>query len=109
MNVNRNETIIDEYNKMFESRISWTATEKIPGCEKPHAKLSRGPTTWKDMFRSAWKDCELANKRQSPCLDDHHFKKEELETVGELSDVRSQIVLKRLYLADLVDLTFFDP
>ena len=24
-----NETIIDEYNKMFESRISWTATEKI--------------------------------------------------------------------------------
>ena len=61
------------------------------------------------MFRSAWKDCELANKRQSPCLDDHHFKKEELGTVGELSDVRSQIVLKRLYLAELVDLTFFDP
>ena len=36
--------------------------------------------------------CELANKKteqlykvSTPCLDDHHFKKEELESVGELS------------------------
>ena len=50
--------------------------------------------------------CELANKKgeqlykvSSPCLDDHHFKKEELESVGELSKVCSQIVLKCLYLA----------
>ena len=33
-----NEIIIDEYRKMFESRMSAGATEKIPGCEKPHAK-----------------------------------------------------------------------
>ena len=33
-----------------------------------------------------------------PCLDDHQFKKEELESVGELSEVCSQIVLKSLYL-----------
>ena len=32
-------------------------------------------------------------------FDDHKFKKEELETVGELSDVCSQIVLKCLHLA----------
>ena len=36
----------------------------------------------------------------SPCLDDHQFKQEELESVGELSEVCSQIVLQKcLYLA----------
>ena len=50
--------------------------------------------------------CELANKKveplykvSSPCLDDEHFKQEELESVGELSEVCSQIVLKCLNLA----------
>ena len=50
--------------------------------------------------------CELANKTtqqlykvSTPCLDDHHFKEEELKSVGELSIVCSQIVLKCLYLA----------
>ena len=50
--------------------------------------------------------CELASKTTEQlytvstlCLDDHNFKKEELETVGELSDVCSQKVLKCLYLA----------
>ena len=49
--------------------------------------------------------CELANKttRQlykvsTPCIDDHHFKEEEMKSVGELSLVCSQIVLKCLYL-----------
>ena len=49
--------------------------------------------------------CELANKKveqlykvSSPCLDDHQFKHEELESVGELPEVCSQIVLKGLYL-----------
>ena len=50
--------------------------------------------------------CELANKTtqqlykvSTPCNDDHHFKEEETKSVGELSKVCSQIVLKRLYLA----------
>ena len=50
--------------------------------------------------------CELANKKveqlykvSHPCLDDHQFKKEELESVGDLSEVCSQIVLKCLYFA----------
>ena len=50
--------------------------------------------------------CELANratqqlyKVSTPCIDDHHFKEEELKSVGELSKVCSQIVLKCLYLA----------
>ena len=50
--------------------------------------------------------CELANKTtqqlykvSTPCIDDHHFKGEELKSVGELSSTCSQIVLKCLYLA----------
>ena len=38
-------------------------------------------------------------KVSTPCLDDHHFKKEEPGSVGELSKVCSQMVLKCLYLA----------
>ena len=50
--------------------------------------------------------CELANKKvaqlykvSSLCLDDHQFTQEELEAVGEMSEVCSQIVLNILYLA----------
>ena len=50
--------------------------------------------------------CELAKKKadqlykvSSPCLDDHQFKEEELESIGELSKVCLQIVVKCLYLA----------
>ena len=53
------------------------------------------------MLKSAARDCDLGNKKTEQlhtvstlCLDDHNFKKEELEAVGELSNVRSQIVLK---------------
>ena len=58
--------------------------------------------TWLVMERH----CELANKTtqqlykvSTPCIDDHHFKEEEMKSVGELSHVCSQIVLKCLYLA----------
>ena len=50
--------------------------------------------------------CELTNKTtqqlckvSTPCFDDHHFKEEEMKSVGELSNTCSQIVLKCLYLA----------
>ena len=49
--------------------------------------------------------CELANrttqqlyKVSTPCIDDHHFKEEELKSVGELSKICSQIVLKCLLI-----------
>ena len=35
-----NEQIIGQYNKMFESRISAGATEKLRGWDKPRAKTS---------------------------------------------------------------------
>ena len=51
--------------------------------------------------------CELANKKttqqiykvSTPCIDDHHFKVEEMKSVGELSQVCTQIVLKCFYWA----------
>ena len=66
-----------------------------------------GPTTWMGRAQKCVERCcELANKKtkqffkvSSPCLDDHHFKKEELETVGALSKVCSHIVVKCLDLA----------
>ena len=49
--------------------------------------------------------CKLANKTTqqlhkvaTPCIDDHQFTEEEMKSVGELSKVCSQIVLKLLYL-----------
>ena len=49
--------------------------------------------------------CELANKTtqqlykvSTPCIDDHHFKEEEMKSVGEVSQVCSQFVLKMLKL-----------
>ena len=33
-----NEDIVNQYREMFESRISATATEKLPGWDKPHEK-----------------------------------------------------------------------
>ena len=92
---------------MFESRISAGATEKLPGEKKLHAQT----VAWSyDMEGQAQKcverPCELAKKDveqlykvSSPCLDDHQFNQEELESVGEMSEVCSQIVLKCLYLA----------
>ena len=98
--------IVDEYIKMFESRISAGAIEKYQGGKNLTQRRSHGPSTWKGILKKALRDCELAKKEakqlckvSSPCLDDRHFKKEELYSVGELSKVRPQIVLKCLYLA----------
>ena len=56
--------------------------------------------------KSVERYCELANrttqqlcKVSTPCIDDHNFKEEEMKSVGELSQVCYQIVLKCLYLA----------
>ena len=92
---------------MFESRISARAKEKLPSSGRPNANIS----SWSyDMEGHAKKCteryCELANKTtqqlykaRTPCLDDHQIKEEELGSVGELSKVCSQNVLKWLCLA----------
>ena len=48
--------------------------------------------------------CVLANKStqlykvSTPCIDDHHIKEEGMKSVGESSQICSQIVLKCIYL-----------
>ena len=92
--------IVDNYRTMFESRISAGRTEKLPYSE--NFRIS----SWSyDMEGHAKKCveryCELSNKTtqqlykvSTPCIDNHHFKEEEMKSVGELSQVCSQIVLK---------------
>ena len=49
--------------------------------------------------RNCWDAKNLKHKRSKMrCLDDHQFKQEELESVGELSEVCSQMVLQCFYL-----------
>ena len=90
--------IVDNYRAMFESRIS------------AETRIFRISSLSYDMEGHAKKCveryCELANrttqqlyKVSTPCIDDHHFKEEELKSVEDLSKVCSQIVLKCLYLA----------
>ena len=85
---------------MFESRIFAGGTEKLP-----YTKNFRLSSWSYDVEGHAKKCveryCELANKTtqqlykaSTPCIDDHHFKEEEMKSVGELSQVCSQIALK---------------
>ena len=97
--------IVDNYRTMFESRISAGRTEKLPYSENLCI------SSWSDDMEVHAKKCverycELANKTtqqlykvSTPCIDDHHFKEVDMKSVGELSQVYSQIVLKCLYLA----------
>ena len=97
--------IVDNYRTMYESRISSGGAEKLPFPQ--NLRIS----SWSyDMAGHANKCveryCELANKTtqqlykvSTPCIDDHHFKEEEMKSVGELSQVCPQIVLKCKYLA----------
>ena len=97
--------IVDNYRTMFESRISAGETEKLPDSE--HFRIS----SWSYDMEGHTKKCverycELANrttqqlyKVSTPCIDDHHFKEEELKCVGDLPKKCSQNFLKCLYLA----------
>ena len=63
-----NEKIIGQYNKMFESRISAGATEKLPGWDKPRAKTSAWSYDMEGHARKCMeRDCQLANKK-TKCL-----------------------------------------
>ena len=88
---------VDNHRAMLEFRIS--ATEKLPHSD------NRRISSWSHEMEGHAKKCverhcELTNKTtqqlckiSAPCIDDHHFKEEELKSVGELSKVCSHIVL----------------
>ena len=110
--------IVDKYRAKFESRISAGAMDKLPEAEVPLKLETNTISSWSnDMDGHAEKCveryCELANKTTeqlykfaTPCLDDHHFE-EEHGSVGQVSAVCSQAVLKCLYLARIGRLFFW--
>ena len=70
--------------------------------------------TWLVMQGSVERICELANKTtqqlykvSTPCIDDHHFKEEEMKSVGDLPHVCSEIVLNAYIWHELDDLIFY--
>ena len=101
-----NKNTVDNYRAMFESRISAGRVEKNYHARKIFVSLSWSYDMEGHAKKCVERYCVLANKTtqqlykvSTPCIDDHHFKEEELKSVGELSHVCSQIVLKCLYLA----------
>ena len=102
--------IMANYRETFESRISAGAKEKLP--TRASGKLDAETiSSWSYDMEGHARKCvernfEFANetiqqlyKDATPCMDDHQYLEEENESVGELSTVCSQIVLKRPYLA----------
>ena len=95
-----NETSFGEYRKLFASRISAGAIDKLLGLEKPHADTvalsyvmeGHGLSCVERYCELAIKKTEQLYKVSTLCLDEDNFKEEELETFGELSNVCSQIV-----------------
>ena len=101
-----------------QAKMLLTITEPCLNQEFPQEELKKLPCS-ENLSFSSWsydmegharkcveRYCELASrttqqlyKVSTPCIDDHHFKEEELKFVGELSKVCSQIVLKCLNLA----------
>ena len=96
------------WDTLHVNHASWLEQLKeLPGWEKPHAKTVAWSYDLEGHAQQCFERCcELAKQKteqlhkvSSPCSDDHHFKVEELDSVGELSEVCSQIFLKCLYLA----------
>ena len=90
---------------MFESIISAGTTEKLP-CSDNLCISSSSFDMKGHAKKYVERYCELANKttqqlykESTPCVNDHHLKEEDLKSVGELSKVCSQIVLKCFFLA----------
>ena len=95
------ESILEQYKKIFESRVSTGATEQLLGWEKSTRKQSLGLVIWRVIRRNAWTYFRhwiiewLRNCMKSlhPAWTPITSKEEELETVGELSQVCSQFVM----------------
>ena len=98
---NQTKVLCDRTKRVRVTNFCWSKRQITRMGLTSRKKQQHGPATWRDTLKSSRKG--IANwqtKRQSsPCLDDHHFKKEELGSVGELSDVDSQILLQCLYVA----------
>ena len=105
------ESLVDDCRKIIESRILAAATKKRlfdsgKSERKYYRAVLRHGKTRNEMHGTVQptrhtKNMEQLYKVSAPYVDEHQFKKEELETVGKLSKVCSQIVLKCLYLVNI--------
>ena len=98
--------IVDTYRSMFESRISAKTMEKLPETKATEKLDAETISSWSYDIESHAKKCverycELANettpqlyKVATPCMDDHQFKEGQIGSVGGLSTICSQFVLK---------------
>ena len=50
------ETVIEQYTKMFESRMSAGVTAKFRGCQKPHAQTAAWSYDMEGLLKNAWSD-----------------------------------------------------
>ena len=95
--------IVDNFRTMFESRISAGGVDKLPFPQNlrisswSYDMVGHARSVWNDIV--SWQTKQFNNSTKYQCIDDHHFIEEELKSVGELSHVCSQIVLKCFYLA----------
>ena len=104
-----NETLIEKFQDMFESRISAGAIEILPGWDNSHAKTVAwsfwfGRTCW--GMRGFFFFANWQTKRQSNCTKFQALvwtitksRKKSLNQLEKISEGCSQIVLKCLYLA----------
>ena len=107
-----NDTIIEQYKKMFESRISAGATEKI--AREPRSKVSAWSCDMEGHARKCVERfCELSNKKteqlhkvSSPCLDGHQIKKEALKNTVNCHKFAHMLSLNACTWQELVDKTF---
>ena len=71
--------IVDSYRTRFESRISARATEKLPCSENLCiSSWSYDMESYAQKVIGTNKTTQQFYKESTPCIDDHHFKQEEL-------------------------------
>ena len=82
--------IIDNYRIMFESRISAGGVEKSPFPQNlrisswSYDMVGHAKKCVERYFELANKTTQQLHKVSTPCIDDHQFKEEELESVGDV-------------------------
>ena len=110
------ESILEQYKKIFESRVSTGATEQLLCKEKSDAKT----VAWSYDMEGHTKKCveifsELENRKaaqlyevSTPCLDDHHVKKGRTGKSGRIvTGMLSNCHEMLMFGPKWVDLTLF--
>ena len=82
-----NEKLVEEYTKMFESLTLAGGVEKLLGSGDVNANIS----AWScGSYELSNRNIEQLQTVSTLCVDDDRLKKEDLEPVGDLSNVGSR-------------------